>query len=77
MRAHGYRAKSDQPGAPYAEEALQGSADPEALANFDRIRRGRNRTQYGAAVVGRAQLQTDLEHARAIVRSVAARFDDT
>src|SRR2546426_4677557 len=51
MLAAGYRAKSDRPGAhaavvAYAEEALAGTADSEALANFDRIRRNRNRTEY-------------------------------
>ena len=80
MLAHGYRAKSDRPGAHaavvlYAEDALGGTADPEALANFDRMRRSRNRTEYGPAAVGRAQAEADLEHARAIVQSVSARLE--
>jgi hypothetical protein len=82
MLANGYRAKSDRPGAHwavvlYAEEALQGDAGHEALANFDRMRRTRNRTEYGALTVGRKQLESDLEHACTIVRSARARLDRT
>jgi uncharacterized protein (UPF0332 family) len=78
MLAAGYRAKSDKPGAhaavvSYAEEALAGHADAEAIANFDRIRRSRNRSEYGAIAVGNAQLHVDLEHAREIVRAAKER----
>jgi hypothetical protein len=79
MLANGYRAKSDRPGAHaavvlYAEEALRTSGDPEALQNFDRMRRSRNRTEYGPLAVGRAQVETDLGHARSIVRAVSTRL---
>jgi hypothetical protein len=58
----------------YAEEALGGHADPEALENFDRMRRARNTAEYGAIAVGHAQLEADLEHAREIVRAAEARL---
>ena len=82
MLANGYRAKSDRPGAHstvvlYAEEALEDDTGPDALENFDRMRRTRNRTEYGALTVGRKQIEGDLEHARTIVRSVRARLDQT
>jgi hypothetical protein len=77
--AAGYRAKSNRPGAhaaivAYAEEALAGHADEDAIANFDRMRRARNRTEYGAVAVGRAQLVADLADASEIVRAVAVRL---
>jgi hypothetical protein len=79
MLARGLRARSDRPGAhaavvAYAEEALAGVADGEALANLDRMRRSRNRTEYGAGAVTRSQLEADLGHAEAIVRAVASRL---
>jgi hypothetical protein len=79
MLAAGYRAKSNRPGAhaaivAYAEEALAGHADEDAIANFDRMRRARNRTEYGAVAVGRAQLVADLADASEIVRAVAVRL---
>jgi uncharacterized protein (UPF0332 family) len=82
MLANGYRPKSDRPGAHwavvrYAEEALEDDTEPDALANFDRMRRTRNRTEYGALTLGRKQIEGDLEHARTIVRSVRARLDRT
>jgi hypothetical protein len=80
MLASGYRARSDRPGAHaavviYAEEALAGEGDERAIASFDRMRRTRNRAEYGAAVIGRAQLHADLEHAHEIVRTATARMD--
>src|SRR5712691_7662011 len=57
MLARGLRTKSDRPGAHaavvlYAEEALGDDADAEALANLDRMRRNRNKTEYGAMTLG-------------------------
>ena len=79
MLAAGYRAKSDRPGAHaavvlYAEEALAGEADADALASFDQMRRTRNRSEYGALSVSASQLQADLTHARAIVAAVRGRL---
>ena len=79
MLVFGYRAKSDRPGAHaavvmYAEEALARDASADALANFDRMRRKRNRTEYGSAIVTRVELDADLDHAREIVRAVEGRL---
>jgi hypothetical protein len=78
MAANGYRAKSDRPGAhaavvAYAEEALAGDAEPTALANFDQMRRSRNRSEYGGVTLSAAQVKADLESARAIVDGVRKR----
>jgi hypothetical protein len=78
MLAHGYRAK-DRPGSHaavvlYAEDALQSSVAGEALANFDRMRRSRNRTEYGAVELPPRQVCTDLQHAQAIVEAVKERL---
>lgn len=80
MLIRGLRARADRPGAhaamvAYAEEALAGVADSESLANLDRMRRSRNRTEYGAVSVTRAQLAADLAHAEEIARAVRARLD--
>jgi hypothetical protein len=82
MLVAGYRAKSDRPGAHaavvlYAEEALAGDADDQALASFDQMRRTRNRSEYSSLNVGAAQLEADLEHARTIVSAVRARLDSS
>jgi hypothetical protein len=76
MAANGYRAKSDRAGAhaavvAYAEEALAGAAREESLRHFDRMRRVRNRIEYGGVTIGRAQVETDLAHAKEIVRAAA------
>ena len=76
MVANGYRAKSDRPGAhaalvAYAEEALDEVADAASLAQLDRMRRLRNRSEYGGISLGRSQVEADIEHAAEIVRSVA------
>ena len=82
MRAAGYRAKSDRPGAhaavvAYAEEALAGVADAGSLEQLDRMRRLRNRTEYGGFTVGRAQVEADVRHTGEIVRAVAERLGGT
>jgi hypothetical protein len=78
MIAHGYRAK-DRPGAHaaivlYAEDALQSSRTGEALANFDRMRRSHNRSEYGAVEFPPTQVRADLEHAQTIVAVVKERL---
>lgn len=82
MAANDYRTKSDRPGAhaaavAYAEEALAGSASPESLSGFDRMRRLRNRSEYGAVTLGRTQVEADLTRARAIVQAVEDRLRRT
>jgi hypothetical protein len=79
MAANGYRAKSDRPGAhaavvAYAAEALSGQADAESLIRFERMRRLRNRAEYGGATPGRSQVAVDLRHAENIVRTVNDRL---
>ena len=81
MVVHGYRTK-DRPGAHaavvlYAEEALRLSEAGDALANFDRMRRSRNRTEYGAIELPTSQVRTDLDHARAIVAAVRDRVGES
>ena len=80
MLVEGMRARADRPGAhmavvAYAEEALAGHADTNALANFDRMRRSRNRTEYGAVTVTHRQLTADLAYAEEIMRAVRVRVD--
>jgi len=72
MAAYGYRVRPRRLGAHaivarYAESAIAISE----VRHLDRMRRVRNRTEYGALGVGAAQLAADLEHAKAIVRAVA------
>jgi hypothetical protein len=79
MAAAGLRVKGDKPGAHaavvlYAEEALTGIADAAALASLDQMRRSRNRSEYGGMTVSAHQLQTDLDHAVAIVAAVRGRI---
>jgi hypothetical protein len=80
MAANGYRAKSDRPRAhaavvAYAEEALAHEARAESLRHFDRMRRVRNRIEYGGVTIGRGQVATDLAHAKEIVRAAAVSID--
>jgi hypothetical protein len=49
----------------YASAMLGGDA-----RQFDRMRRNRNRSEYGVWEVGRSTLEADLEHARRIVLAV-------
>lgn len=72
MAGHGYRVRLHRLGAHavvarYAETAITVSE----VRHLDRMRRVRNRTEYGALGIGAAQLAADLEHAKAIVRAVA------
>jgi hypothetical protein len=52
----------------YAETELTEARD--AVAEFDRMRRRRNRTEYGVAQIQQAELQTAMAHAAAIVAAV-------
>jgi hypothetical protein len=72
MLAAGLRARN-APGAHeaiarYAAAALAGPAPGE----LDRMRRFRNRAEYGASHLSPAQAAHDLEHARGIVAAAAA-----
>lgn len=76
MQANGYRATNrvgtHQAVVLYAEATLaQGVAGPDVAA-FDRMRRVRNRSEYGHQVIGAQVLAADLVHAEAIVAAVEA-----
>lgn len=71
MLAFGYR-PANAPGAhatapAYATAAL---AEVPSAAAFDRLRRSRNRSEYGSAHFSASAIQVDLDHAQAIVRAV-------
>ena len=76
MLANGYR-PANQVGAHqtvvlYAEAALAQSGAGPAVVAFDRMRRVRNRSEYGQSVIGAQVLATDLAHAQSIVVAVEA-----
>lgn len=73
MLASGYRA-TNAPGAHrtvvlYAESELADEA-PEHVDHLDRMRRTRNRSEYGVRVFGEAEIRNDLEHASGVVSAV-------
>lgn len=55
----------------YGKAALSSSA-ADSLANFDRMRRNRNRSEYELRFFDDDEIAGDLEHARAIVAAVSA-----
>lgn len=65
----GYRVKA-RPGAHQAlaqyAKSLSGKASEPALARFDRIRRNRNRSEYGSRSFGDAEVREAIDTARAI-----------
>ncbi len=76
MLASGYRVSKSRLGAHeatarYASAALGSGPHGPAVRRFDRMRRNRNRSEYGLWQVGRSTLEADLGHAREIVRVVA------
>lgn len=71
MLAHGYR-PTNAPGA-HAAAAIYASSVLDAR-EFDRMRRSRNRSEYGTTHLGKRVLETDLEHAAAIVARVEEEF---
>lgn len=76
MSAAGLRVVKGKPGAHettgrYGNAALSSSAT-DSLANFDRMRRNRNRSEYELRFFDDDEIANDLEHARAIVAAVAA-----
>jgi hypothetical protein len=71
MLAHGLRARNasgaHQATARYAAATLTGTSSRE----LDRLRRFRNRIEYGATSLDFAQVEHDLAHARAITDDVS------
>ena len=77
MIARGYRVAGGRLGGHeavvrYAEASLSTAPYSEHVSHLDRMRRMRNRSEYGLAMFGARQVQTDLEHAREIVAAVRA-----
>jgi hypothetical protein len=77
MLARGYRVAGGRLGGHeamvrYAEASLSEGPYSEHIAQLDRMRRARNRSEYGFATFGARQLETDLQHARGIVAAVQA-----
>lgn len=75
MLAAGYRVSKSRLGAHeatarYATSVLGSGPHGGHARHFDRMRRRRNRSEYGVWQVGRTTLEADLDHARGIVRAV-------
>lgn len=70
MLASGYRVSKGHLGAHEATARYASATLGEEAQQFDRMRRNRNRSEYGVWEVGRSTLEADLEHARRIVLAV-------
>jgi hypothetical protein len=75
MVRSGYRVSKSRLGAHeatarYASSVLGSGPHGGSARRFDRMRRNRNRSEYGAWQIGRSTLEADLVHARAIVEAV-------
>jgi len=75
MLMSGYRVSKSRLGAHeatarYASSALGSGPHGDSARRFDRMRRNRNRSEYGAWQIGRSTLNADLVHAREIVEAV-------
>jgi hypothetical protein len=75
MLAAGYRVSKRRLGgheatARYATSVLGSGPHGEHVQHFDRMRRNRNRSEYGMWQVGRSKLEADLDHARGILQAV-------
>jgi hypothetical protein len=79
MLMSGYRVTKSRLGgheatARYAALVLGSGSHGESAQRFDRMRRNRNRSEYGAWQIGRSTVEADLVHARAIVEAVDESF---
>jgi YD repeat-containing protein len=78
MLAAGYRVRGGRPGAheavaQYATAALGSGPYAEDVGELDRMRRTRNRSEYGERPApGASELRADMARARAIVAAVEA-----
>ena len=73
MTSRGFRVPKGRPGGhetttKYARSELPGADD--ALASFDRMRRDRNRSEYGVRAFGEQEVADALANARAITQAV-------
>jgi len=79
MLAAAYRVSKSRLGAHeatarYATAVLGSGPHGEHVQQFDRMRRRRNRSEYGAWQIGRSTLEADLRHARGILQAVEEGF---
>lgn len=77
MVVSGYRATKHKIGAhaavvDYAEAVIGAAGYANQIGGFDRMRRTRNRSEYGLVIVGTEQLKNDLQRAKEIVAAVVA-----
>ena len=78
MLTEGLRARavpgSHRAVAEYAVRSVNRKQDRAHLQRFDGMRRNRNRVEYGTATIGSQVVESDFEHAVAIVEIAAARI---
>jgi hypothetical protein len=76
LLARGLRVAKNRPGAheTTGRYGVAEIADDPSFRAFDRMRRSRNRTEYGPGHIGEEVLREDLSHAQAIVDAVAERL---
>jgi YD repeat-containing protein len=70
MTAKGFRVRSGEGAHAVTAQYAEAMIDDPAVEFFDRMRRNRNRTEYGAVSVGIGQLQADMSRAADIVAAV-------
>ncbi|MFA5787437.1 MAG: hypothetical protein WDA71_10745 [Actinomycetota bacterium] len=75
MLARGYRVSKSRLGAHEATAAygiatLASGKHAQDVTHFDRMRKNRNKSEYGIWVVGASTIETDVKHASGIVEAV-------
>jgi hypothetical protein len=75
MLARGLRAAAKRPGGhattgEYGRREIDDPLAADAVRRFDRIRRNRNRSEYGVVEFAQVEIESDLRHAEAIVEAV-------
>lgn len=58
----------------YAEAVFSRTKHRDAVSRFDRMRRNRNRSEYGSWHIGASTVAADLGHAKAIVDAVGSKI---
>jgi hypothetical protein len=70
MLANGYRAKPIARAHEAVGDYAEASIDSPSTSQFHALRRRRNKAEYDDIVLGRADFDTDLVHADAIIKAV-------
>lgn len=70
MQADGVRITAQQGGHTVAGRYAAGLSNAEVFTAFDRMRRNRNRSEYGSRSFARTEVLTDLANARGMVAAV-------